>query len=91
MIPTNPGEQFHTFVSIAAWLVRKAGKNFDPPQESDDPNSTITKILDCLRDIGITTDIPQNKLKQGVGEHAVSVLDHLADQAIKVSKFKWKK
>ncbi|XP_058791994.1 intraflagellar transport protein 57 homolog [Phymastichus coffea] len=91
MIPTNPGEQFHTFSSLAAWLVRKAGKNFDPPQESDDPNATIAKILDCLKEIGITTDIPQNKLKQGVGEHAVFVLDNLADQAIKAFKFKWKK
>lgn len=79
------------FISLAAWLTRKAGKKFDPPQESDDPNSTIDSILDFLKEIEIPIEFPPNKLKQGVGEHAVFVLDSLADYAIKVLKFKWKK
>ncbi|XP_014229612.1 intraflagellar transport protein 57 homolog [Trichogramma pretiosum] len=91
MVPTNPGEQFFMFTSLAAWLIRKAGKNFDPPQESDDPNATIAQILDFMKSIDAAVDFPPNKLKQGVGEHAVFVLDHLADNAIKVSKFKWQK
>lgn len=32
-IPTNPGEQFYMFTSIAAWLLRTAGKKFEQPQE----------------------------------------------------------
>ncbi|CAB0043891.1 unnamed protein product [Trichogramma brassicae] len=91
MVPTNPGEQFFMFTSLAAWLIRKAGKNFDPPQESDDPNATISQILDFMKSIDAAVDFPPNKLKQGVGEHAVFVLDHLADNAIKVSNFKWQK
>lgn len=90
MIPTNPGEQFYLFSSLAAWLVRKAGKNFEQPQESDDPNATIALILDHVKEVA-AVEFPPNKLKQGVGEHAIYVLDNLADQAIKVSKFKWKK
>nr|XP_050854040.1 intraflagellar transport protein 57 homolog isoform X1 [Vespula vulgaris] len=90
-IPINPGEQFYTFTSLAAWLIRKAGKHFEPPQESDDPNSTISLILDYLREIDIPVEFPPNKLKQGTGEHAIYVLDNLADNAIKVQKFKWKK
>ncbi|XP_031369306.1 intraflagellar transport protein 57 homolog isoform X2 [Apis dorsata] len=43
---TNPGEQFYTFTSLAAWLIRKAGGNFEVPQESDDPNATIDNLAD---------------------------------------------
>ncbi|EFN76141.1 intraflagellar transport protein 57 homolog [Harpegnathos saltator] len=91
VIPTNPGEQFYTFTCLAAWLIRKAGKNFEMPQESDDPNSMIALILDYLRDIDIPIEFPPNKLKQGTGEHAVYVLDNLADNALKIGNFKWNK
>jgi len=91
VIPTNPGEQFYTFTCLAAWLIKKTGKNFEMPQESDDPNSTIALILDYLRDIEVTVEFPPNKLKQGTGEYAIYVLDHLADNALKTQKFKWKR
>ncbi len=48
-IATNPGEQFYMFVILAAWLIRKGKKPFDTPQESDDPNATISNILDIVR------------------------------------------
>ncbi|KAK0178809.1 hypothetical protein PV327_007658 [Microctonus hyperodae] len=79
------------FTSLAAWLIRKSGKNFESPQESDDPNSIIASIIDYLKETGVSVEFPPNKLKQGVGEHAIHVLDNLADQAIKISKFKWQK
>ncbi|XP_008217705.1 intraflagellar transport protein 57 homolog [Nasonia vitripennis] len=91
MVPTNPGDQFYMFTSLAAWLIRKSGKNFPPPQESDDPNSTVSEILEYLKEIEVPVEFSPNKLKQGVGEHAVYVLDKFADYALKVSKFKWKK
>lgn len=50
MVPKNPGEQFYLFCSLAAWLIRKSGRLFEQPQESDDPNSTISNILDVLRE-----------------------------------------
>lgn len=37
------------FVIVAAWLIRKGKKSFDTPQESDDPNATISNILDVVR------------------------------------------
>jgi Intra-flagellar transport protein 57. len=40
---------------------------------------------------GVNVDFPPNKLKQGFGEHAVFVLDHLADAALKSTNFTWKK
>lgn len=40
---------------------------------------------------GISVDFPPNKLKQGVGEQVVYVLNHLADAALKSVNFQWKK
>ena len=32
-LATNPGEQFFTFTSLAAWLLTSCGRNFEQPQE----------------------------------------------------------
>lgn len=50
MVPTNPGEQFYMFSSLCAWLIRKSGRYFEQPEESDDPNVVISNILDILRE-----------------------------------------
>ena len=91
MIPSNPGEQFYMFTSLAAWLIRKSGNNFESPKESDDPNVTISSILDYLKEININVEFSPNKLKQGVGEQVVYVLDNLADKALVAINFKWQK
>lgn len=49
--PRNPGEQFFMFTSLCAWLARNLGKDFDQPQEFDDPSSTIAKIIRLLQDL----------------------------------------
>ncbi|XP_013774859.1 intraflagellar transport protein 57 homolog [Limulus polyphemus] len=90
-LQTNPGEQFYMFTTLAAWLIRKCGKSFDTPQEYDDPNATISNIVDVLRQMGVTIDFPPSKLKQGYGEQAIFVLDRLADQALKDTQFSWKR
>lgn len=51
VVPRNPGEQFYLFASLAAWLARKRGQQFDQPQEYDDPNSTIANILNQVREL----------------------------------------
>lgn len=88
-IQTNPGEQFYMFTSLAAWLLRKAGRHFEQPQEYDDPNATISSILDEVRKYGHSIDFPPSKLKQGWGEHCIFVLDRLADEALKATSFSW--
>lgn len=50
MATKNPGEQFYMFTSIAAWLIQKSGRTFERPQEFDDPNATISRILDIVRE-----------------------------------------
>ncbi|XP_050035319.1 intraflagellar transport protein 57 homolog isoform X1 [Dermacentor andersoni] len=89
-VPTNPGEQFYIFSSLAAWLIQQAGIEFETPQESDDPNTTISNILDVLRNMGTAIDFPPSRLKQGWGEHVIFVLDHLADKALRKKHFAWK-
>ncbi|XP_074855018.1 intraflagellar transport protein 57 homolog isoform X3 [Carettochelys insculpta] len=90
-LPTNPGEQFYMFCTIAAWLITKAGHPFEQPQEYDDPNATISNILSELRSFGRSVDFPPSKLKAGYGEQACYVLDCLAEQALKHTGFSWKR
>ncbi|KAL5968221.1 hypothetical protein TSMEX_004076 [Taenia solium] len=84
VFPTNPGEQFNTFVGLAAWLINEAGFSMEMPQEYDDPNATIATVLDSLRSlVGQAPEFPPSKLKSGCGEYCIHVLDLLADMAIK--------
>ena len=61
----------------------------EQPQEFDDPNSTISNILDRLRKFGVTIDFAPSKLKQGFGEQALFVLDRLSDEALRATQFTW--
>ncbi|XP_050672952.1 intraflagellar transport protein 57 homolog [Leptidea sinapis] len=88
---TNPGEQFFVFASIAAWLIRKTGKNFDQPNEEDDPNTIIAMIVDILREKDIAVDFSSHKLKQGYGDEVCYILNVLADEALKFDNFEWQK
>lgn len=88
-IATNPGEQFFMFTSLAAWLLRSAGRNFEQPQEYDDPNATISSIIAEVKKFNYSVDFPPSKLKQGCGEHCLYILDRLADEALKYTNFRW--
>ncbi|XP_029434332.1 intraflagellar transport protein 57 homolog [Rhinatrema bivittatum] len=90
-LPTNPGEQFFMFSTLAAWLINKAGHQFEQPQEYDDPNATISNILSELRSFGNSVDFPPSKLKAGHGEQVCYVLDCLAEEALKSICFSWKR
>ncbi|XP_063809698.1 intraflagellar transport protein 57 homolog [Pseudophryne corroboree] len=90
-LATNPGEQLYMFWTLAAWLINKAGHYFEQPQEYDDPNAIISKILTELRSLGGTADFPPSKLKAGHGEQVCYVLDFLAEEALKHIGFTWKR
>lgn len=81
----NAGEQFFLFVSICAWLIRETGKSFPQPQEFDDPNVVISKIIKSLSEMDIATDFQSNKLIAGAGAICVYVLDALATKVLKLS------
>ncbi|XP_041103971.1 intraflagellar transport protein 57 homolog [Polyodon spathula] len=90
-LPTNPGEQFFMFTTIASWLINKACRPFEQPQEYDDPNATVSNILTELRTFGGQVDFPPSKLKAGYGEHVCYVLDRLAEEVLKQTQFNWNK
>ncbi|XP_035915319.1 intraflagellar transport protein 57 homolog [Anopheles stephensi] len=87
----NPGEQFFMFTSICAWLIRKIGKTFDQPQEFDDPNIVISRIIKVLQEMDVPTDFQTNRLIQGAGPICVYIMDCLATQALKLTKFQMKR
>lgn len=86
MRPFNSGEQFFMFISICAWLIRLTGRHFEQPQEYDDPNLVISKIIKSLQDMDIPLDSPTSKLIQGAGATCIYMLDSLATQAMKATK-----
>jgi len=90
-IPTNPGEQFFAFTNIVVWLLQQCNKTLDRPQEYDDPNATISEILNEARSLGVTIDFPPAKLKSGNGPHVIFLLNKLSDEALKAQKFAWKR
>lgn len=81
----NSGEQFFLFVSICAWLIRETGKSFEQPQEFDDPNVVISRIIKSLNDMDIPTDFQSNKIISGAGPICVYVLDSLTTKVLKLS------
>ncbi|RZC32563.1 intraflagellar transport protein 57 -like [Asbolus verrucosus] len=90
VVTKNPGEQFYLFSLLASFLIEKLGIAFQRPQEYDDPNDTIERILHVVRENGIVVNFPANKLKQGVGEHVVYILDSLANKILS-NNFAWQK
>ncbi|KAL3997894.1 Intra-flagellar transport protein 57 family protein [Acanthocheilonema viteae] len=87
---TNIGEQFFIFTTLAAWLIQKAiDSTFSFPHESDDPNGTISNILNALQSKNIPITFAPNKLKTGAGEQCLYILDKLADLALVASQFSW--
>lgn len=112
-LPSNPSEQFYTFSCLAAWLIKSknvtttissAVKNSLEstisslnPQEYEDPNVTITAILDVIRALTSSNgqngssnkdyniDFAPSKLKQGSGSEVITVLSILTEVALKAS------
>ncbi|CAF0872569.1 unnamed protein product [Brachionus calyciflorus] len=89
-IQSNTGEQFHSFITLAAWLIQQCGNNFDKPQEFDDPNTVVSGILNQLRKFGYEVNFGVNKVKTGSGEQVIYTLNRLSDEALKNKNFSWK-
>jgi len=90
--PPGSGDQFFYFTSLLAWLLNKAGRNFSAPEQSDDPNSTCTSILNELKALGFAApSFPPAKLKQGYGDAVCGVLDGVLDLVLERVGWKWQK
>jgi estrogen-related receptor beta like 1 len=72
----------------------KSGRNASTselfrPEEFDDPNTVVNKLLLALRQVDFRSSFPQQKLKAANGEPACTVLDFLTDKALSVVGFQW--
>jgi len=84
----KPNEQFHYFVTIFAFLMKKNSFSFSVPDEFDDPNSTVANIMEALRRARITLDYSQAKLRAGYGEAVCVLLNLLCDNALAKEGFR---
>ncbi|QDZ19096.1 intraflagellar transport protein [Chloropicon primus] len=90
---TNPTEQFHYFANLVAWLLELCGRNFNPPTQSDDPNTVCTNLVVEMKGLGLSNAVnfPPTKLKQGHGDAVCRVLQSLVEQALGAKGFAFQK
>jgi intraflagellar transport protein 57 len=88
---TNASHQFDDFVSICAWLSFVISKKQDTfrPEEFDDPNTIVNKLMLALRQFDFRSSFPPQKLKTAHGEPVCSVLEFLTDKALEAQGFQW--
>lgn len=86
-LPSNPGEQFFSMISLAAWLLRMTGTPFEQPEETDDPNCVTADIVRALRDADYDGECRADKMRHGSGAQVVRALSFLCDLALTRVKF----
>jgi estrogen-related receptor beta like 1 len=81
---SNPSHQFDEFVSICTWLCMEISRKSDmfKPEEFDDPNTIVNKLMLALRQLDFRSSFPPQKLKVAHGEPVCSVLEFLTDKAL---------
>ncbi len=87
----NASHQFDDFITICTWLFFEISRKADvfKPEEFDDPNTIVNKLLLALRNVEFKSSFPAQKLKSAHGEPVCTVLEFLADKALEVRSFQW--
>lgn len=88
---SNPSHQFDDFVGICAFLCLTITRKADTfkPEEFDDPNTVVNKLMLALRQLDFRSSFPPQKLKVAHGEPVCSVLDFLTEKALASVGFQW--
>jgi estrogen-related receptor beta like 1 len=89
MPSANPAENFKTFAALVQWLMALNGNYTEQWDRFTDPNVTVTNMMNELRKVGINTDIPPHKLKQGHGGEVCQVLNSLVDITLQKKGFRF--
>lgn len=87
----NSSHQFDDFVTVCSWLCTEISRSSDlfHPEEFDDPNTIVNKLLLALRNLDFRSSFPAQKLKTAHGEPVCTVLEFLTDKALEVRGFQW--
>lgn len=88
---SNQSHQFDDFSAICAWLITEITLKTDTfkPEQFDDPNTIVNKLLLALRQLDFRSTFPPQKLKTPYGEPVCTVLEFLVDKALATRGFKW--
>jgi estrogen-related receptor beta like 1 len=88
---TNASHQFDDFVSICAWLCTAISRKTDTfkPEEFDDPNTIVNKLMLALRQFDFRASFPPQKLKTAHGEFICQVLEFLTDKSLEELRFEY--
>jgi estrogen-related receptor beta like 1 len=87
----NPSVQFDDFISLCSWLFTVIDRLTDlfKPEEFDDPNTIVNKLVLALRQLDFRSAFPSQKIKVAHGEPACAVIDFLVDKALASINFQW--
>jgi estrogen-related receptor beta like 1 len=87
----NPSVQFDDFIGLCSWLFTVIDRLTDvfKPEEFDDPNTVVNKLVLALRQLDFRSAFPSQKIKVAHGEPACAVIDFLVDKALASINFQW--
>jgi estrogen-related receptor beta like 1 len=86
----NPSEQFINFISLVSWLLSINNHQVTGWNKYDDPMTASQNVVLELKKLGISLDMPPNKLKAGFGDGVCTVLASLCQISLQ-NKFRFKK
>jgi estrogen-related receptor beta like 1 len=89
---SNTSHQFDEFVSLCSWMCGEITKKKDTfkPDELDDPNTVINKLMLVLRQFDFRSTFSAQKLKNANGDAVCQVLDFLSEKLLGTTEFVWK-
>ncbi len=88
---SNTSHQFNDFVSLCSWLCGEITnrKDFFKPDDLDDPNTVINKLMLVLRQFDFRSTFSAQKLKNAHGDAVCQVLDFLTEKLLISTGFIW--
>jgi estrogen-related receptor beta like 1 len=89
VIAQNPAEQFYYFTQLVVWLMNCCNRRVAAPSRTDDPNATTATLIDEMKKMGLPTDFPPNRMKQGYGDVVCGVLNELLKVALATTGFRF--
>lgn len=85
---SNQALQFKYFSQLCAWLFKKV--NIEAAWgKYDDPHTISTSLCVLLKDVGIDSDFPPGKLKQGCGDGVLHILHSLVKFVMERLSFRY--
>lgn len=87
----NASHQFDDFISVCSWLFTEITRKTDAfkPEEFDDPNTIVNKLMLSLRQLDFRSSFAPQKLRTPHGEPVCQVLEFLVNKALAEKGFEW--